>query len=88
MQDRPAYAIFPSRFPFPVFPPLNKPSSGQCVEPTIAHPYLYRDPVILRDSPEQNLDREGGEGVQGDSTWNPFLGREAAMDDGLGKRLG
>lgn len=63
MQDRPAYAISPSRFPFPVLPPLNKPSSGQCVEPTIAQPYLYRDPGILHDAPEANLVREGGEGA-------------------------
>lgn len=58
MQDRPACAISPSRFPFPVFTPLIKPSSGRCVEPTTVHPYLYRDAGILHNAPKPNLDRE------------------------------
>ena len=69
MQDRPAYAISPSRFPFPVFTPLIKPSSGRCVEPTTVHPYLYRDPASYTTQHARKLDREA---VQGGSTGTHF----------------
>lgn len=86
MQDRPANTISPSRFPFPVFPLMIKFSTGRCVEPRTPHPYLYRDSVYCTVRPNRTW--TGRPYVQGDSTRNPFLGREAVMDGGLGKRQG